>query len=104
MLAGFGADGDLVRITFNSDDKKLVAGGLIVGRSFENCDLYIKDSSVSRKHARFFTANGRIFIEDLDSKNGISVNGRVVSKNGSLELPSNGDLTIGGVELTIGKY
>ena len=104
VLAGFGADGDLVRITFNSDDKKLAAGGLIVGRSFENCDLYIKDSSVSRKHARFFTANGRIFIEDLDSKNGISVNGRVVSKNGSLELPSNGDLTIGGVELTIGKY
>lgn len=104
VLAGFGADGDLVRITFNSDDKKLATSGLVVGRNFDSCDLYIKDGSVSRKHARFYSSNGKIYIEDLDSKNGVSINGRPINKNSSVELPSHGDLTIGGVELTIGKY
>jgi len=104
VLAGFGADGDLVRITFNSEDKKLSSSGLIVGRSLDSCDLYIKDGSVSRQHARFFSTNGKIYIEDLDSKNGVSINGRALAKNSSSELPANGDLMIGGVELTIGKY
>ena len=104
VLAGFGADGDLVRITFSSDDEKLASTGLVVGRSFDNCDLYIKDGSVSRRHARFYSVNRKIYIEDLDSKNGVSINGRPINKNSSVELPSHGDLTIGGVELTIGKY
>lgn len=104
VFAGFGADGDLVRITFSSDDARLASSGLIVGRSLDNCDLYIQDGSVSRKHARFYSLNGRIFIEDLDSTNGVAINGRAIKKNASAEVPPQGDLTIGGVELTIGKY
>lgn len=104
VFAGFGADGDLVRITFRSDDAKLVTPGLVVGRSFDNCDLYIKDSSVSRMHARFIKAGEKILIEDLGSTNGVLINGRQVNKNSTAEIPSQGNLTIGGVELTIGKY
>lgn len=104
VFAGFGADGDLVRITFSSDDSRLVSTGLVVGRSFDNCDLYIKDPSVSRRHARFVKSGDKILIEDLGSTNGVSLNGRQVKKNSSIEVPTQGDLTIGGVELTIGKY
>lgn len=104
LFAGFGAEGDLVRITFRSDDPKLVSSGLIVGRSADNCDLYIKDGSVSRRHARIFRSAGKLMIEDLGSTNGVSINGRPIKKNSSAEIPLQGDLTIGGVELTIGKY
>lgn len=104
VFAGFGAEGDLVRITFSSDDARLATSGLVVGRSFDSCDLYIKDPSVSRRHARFIKAGDKILIEDLGSTNGVSINGRQVKKNSSIEVPTQGDLTIGGVELTIGKY
>ena len=104
VFAGFGAEGDLVRFTFKSDDAKLNTTGLVVGRSFDSCDLYIKDPSVSRRHARFFKTGEKIFIEDLGSTNGISINSRQVKKNSSAEISTQGDLVIGGVELTIGKY
>ncbi len=104
VFAGFGAEGDLVRITFSSDDVRLGTTGLVVGRSYDNCDLYIKDPSVSRRHARFIKAGDKLLIEDLGSTNGVSINGRQVKKNSSVEIPTQGDLTIGGVELTIGKY
>ena len=104
VFAGFGAEGDLVRMTFRSDDARLSTTGLVIGRSFDNCDLYVKDPSVSRRHARFILAGGRLQIEDLGSTNGISINGRQVKKNSSVEIPLQGDLTIGVVELTISKY
>lgn len=104
VFAGFGADGDLVRITFSSDDVRFANAGLVVGRSYENCDLYIKDSSVSRRHARFIMIGEKLLIEDLGSTNGVCINGRQVNKNNSVEIPSQGDLIIGAVELTIGKY
>jgi pSer/pThr/pTyr-binding forkhead associated (FHA) protein len=49
-------------------------------------------------------AGDKILIEDLDSTNGVLINGRQVKKNSSIEVPTQGDLTIGGVELTIGTY
>jgi uncharacterized RDD family membrane protein YckC len=104
VFAGFGAEGDLVRITFSSDDSRLSTTGLVVGRSFDSCDLYIKDASVSRRHARFIKAGSKILLEDLGSTNGVSINGRQIRRNSSIEVPAQGDLTIGGVELTIGKY
>ena len=104
VFAGFGADGDLVRFTFSSDDARLVTSGLVVGRSLDSCDLYIKDPSVSRRHVRFTKPGEKILIEDLGSMNGVSINGRPVKKNSINELPSHGDLTIGGVDLTISKY
>jgi uncharacterized RDD family membrane protein YckC len=104
VFAGFGAEGDLARITFSSDDARLATTGLIVGRSYDNCDLCIKDPSVSRRHARFIKAGDKLLIEDLGSTNGVSINGRQVKKNSPVEIPTQGDLTIGGVELTIGKY
>ena len=104
VFAGFGAEGDLVRITFSSDDVRLSTSGLVVGRSFDNCDLYISDPSVSRQHARFRKEGGKILIEDLGSTNGVSINGRNLKKKSTVEVPTHGELTIGGVELTIGKY
>jgi pSer/pThr/pTyr-binding forkhead associated (FHA) protein len=50
-------------------------GTLIIGRGTE-CDVALADPSVSRKHARLVAhADGRVFVEDLGSVHGITVNG-----------------------------
>ncbi len=50
---------------------------VIAGRSTEN-GLVIPDDTVSRKHARFFHARGRLWLNDLGSRNGTLVNGSTV--------------------------
>ena len=49
----------------------------LAGRSTE-ADLVIKDDLVSRKHARFYHSRGRVWLRDLGSRNGTSVNGEEV--------------------------
>jgi ABC-type multidrug transport system ATPase subunit/pSer/pThr/pTyr-binding forkhead associated (FHA) protein len=51
---------------------------VLIGRSSE-CDLVLDDNMVSRKHARLFQKDGKVWIEDLNSSNGIFLNGRKVS-------------------------
>ncbi len=47
----------------------------IIGRD-PQCDILISDAAVSRRHARIAYEQGRFFIEDLGSKNGILINGQ----------------------------
>jgi hypothetical protein len=47
---------------------------VIAGRSTE-ADLVLSDDAVSRKHARFHSARGRVWVRDLGSRNGTLVNG-----------------------------
>ena len=55
-------------------------GSYVIGR-LDECDIHLPSSSVSRKHARLFVHNGRCYIEDLGSANGILVDGqRVVGR------------------------
>jgi ABC transport system ATP-binding/permease protein len=51
---------------------------VFIGRSQE-CDLVLDDMMVSRKHARLFNRGKEVWIEDLNSSNGVFVNGRKVS-------------------------
>lgn len=55
----------------------LRTGMLYLGRSPE-CELSISDPAVSRRHARLSVAANQIVIEDLDSQNGVHVNGQRV--------------------------
>jgi pSer/pThr/pTyr-binding forkhead associated (FHA) protein len=64
-----------------------------VGRSPE-CDVFLDDVTVSRRHAQVVQREGRFFIEDKGSLNGTFLNRRRI-ESGAL---SDGD------ELQIGKY
>ncbi len=57
---------------------------LIIGRDAD-CDIVIKNSYVSRKHARIFKEKGRYLIEDLGSRYGTVVNGCDVTSPVSIE-------------------
>ena len=49
----------------------------VVGRG-DGCEFQIHAASLSRRHARIFTGLGTWGVEDLDSTNGIQVNGEAV--------------------------
>ena len=48
-----------------------------IGRGRE-LDLVLRDPEVSRRHARFESQNGVVYVEDLHSRNGTFLNGRRV--------------------------
>lgn len=50
---------------------------ITIGRSSQ-CDLHLDSISVSRNHAVITSNNGMLFIEDLNSSNGVFVNGHRV--------------------------
>lgn len=61
---------------FPLDDRR----SYIAGRSSE-VDLILADDAVSRKHARFYPSQGRIWVRDLGSRNGTVVNGDSVDRH-----------------------
>ncbi|HET9446108.1 MAG TPA: FHA domain-containing protein [Steroidobacteraceae bacterium] len=53
---------------------------MILGRTAE-CDLQLTEGHASRRHARLFSAEGGVWVEDLNSANGTFVNGaRITGK------------------------
>ena len=65
-----------------------------IGRSPE-CDIFLDDVTVSRKHAVIVKGRGDLVLEDLESLNGTFLNRERIERRASL---SDGD------ELQIGKY
>lgn len=59
---------------------KLTEGTISIGRAEDN-DLSIHDTYVSAHHARIFTYQSASYIEDLESTNGIYLNGKKVLKH-----------------------
>lgn len=103
VLAGFDSTGHVVRLSFSFEDSKLYQEGLYLGRDSANCDLHIRDQSISRRHARVYKKGYEIWIEDLGSTNGIIVNGKSVKSGESALLNLQGTLVIGGIQLALGK-
>ena len=52
---------------------------LVVGRS-NDCDVTVNDANVSRRHAEIRHEDGAYWIVDLDSTNGVTVNGKRVER------------------------
>lgn len=80
-------DGDGARFLIDSDVTS-------VGRHPES-DIFLDDITVSRHHAKFVRADGKIYIEDLGSLNGTYVNRTLVDGRALLRQSD---------EIQIGKY
>ena len=74
VLSGFDGDGRAVRLEFNMNDLTR-NDGLLLGRDPAQCDLVLSDTSISRRHAVFRKSAGQVRCEDLDSANGMYLNG-----------------------------
>ena len=74
----------------------VVRGPVIVGRS-PNADIVIAAGYVSARHARFSLMGQSLFVEDLGSTNGTTVNGVPITEPASLkdnDVVSVGDVAI----------
>jgi predicted component of type VI protein secretion system len=63
------------------DDKRMLVGpaGATLGRS-RQCDVVLSDPNVSREHAEVRPRGGSWVLTDLGSTNGVSLNGRRVTR------------------------
>jgi hypothetical protein len=71
-------------------------GGAEVGRS-RDCDIVLDDSSISRRHAELRPNGSAWTIEDLDSTNGVRVNG--IAVHGSQQLHAGDRIEMGSTEI-----
>lgn len=70
---------------------------LVVGR-MPPAALCIEDKTLSREHARFLLCDGRVWVEDLGSKNGTFFEGRRIART---ELSMGDEITLGRVVLRL---
>lgn len=75
---------------------------LLVGRSAD-CGLQVKDHFVSRKHLKITKKGERIFIKDLNSRNGTFVNGEPIRPGLEIELPEGVPVVVGMTVLCFGE-
>jgi pSer/pThr/pTyr-binding forkhead associated (FHA) protein len=65
-------------------DRVEVEAEMLVGRG-EDCDLRVQDGHPSRRHARLSVEGGELWLEDLGSANGTTVNGRAITSRTRLQ-------------------
>jgi Protein of unknown function (DUF3662)/FHA domain len=66
---------EIVSLTINGTKHELDGGQAVIGRSKE-CDIQLPDPNVSRRHAEVRQEGAAYWVIDLDSTNGMEVNGR----------------------------
>jgi pSer/pThr/pTyr-binding forkhead associated (FHA) protein len=77
-----------------ADEYEFAEGEFLVGRS-HSADIILPSDNVSRRHARLYTVDGRCYVEDLGSANGVFVNGRRIHEVCEIE---------GSAQLKVGDY
>jgi MoxR-like ATPase len=73
----------------------LQGDGVTIGRDHSN-SICLEDWGVSRKHARVVPSNGAWLIEDLNSRNGVVVAGKLVTRQ---QLASGDEIVIGNASM-----
>jgi predicted component of type VI protein secretion system len=86
------------RLRYLHHDLELGTGEFSLGRSAD-CQLSLDDPLVSRRHALLVVGEDGVTIEDLQSRNGVSVNGEPVA--GKAHLVDGDRILIGSQELTL---
>lgn len=73
---------------------------IVVGRS-SLADVPLLDAEVSRRHARFDSEDGFVYVTDLGSRNGTYLNGQRIAE--SIEVRLGDTIDIGNVRLTVAQ-
>ena len=93
--AELGVEQERVAIAWDDRSLQVEQRRVLIGRSRE-CDVQLADPNVSRRHAELRQEGASYWIVDLDSTNGIEVNGRKLKRS---KLESGDRVTLGSTEL-----
>ncbi len=90
-----GVETEVVSLSWNGGRHVVDKRRLLIGRSKE-CDVQLSDPNVSRRHAELRQEGASYWIVDLDSTNGVEVNGRRLKR---AKLEDGDRVTIGETEV-----
>lgn len=97
-----GRDEDGIRYLLRISGDQLTGDeGIIIGRNPNESPYIINHSDVSRQHARLKVMKNRVFIEDLGSTNGTSVNGQNIDEKGMVSVSNGDQIIIGSVVMKL---
>ena len=91
-----GLEREVAVLSWDSQRLRVDKRSVVLGRSRE-CDIQIEDANVSRRHAELRQEGTAFWIVDLDSTNGLEVNGRKVKR---AKLDPGDTFTVGSTEVT----
>jgi hypothetical protein len=86
------------RLRYHQHDLELAEGEFAVGRN-ASCQLSLDDPLVSRRHALLLVRPDDVLLEDLQSRNGVLVNGERIP--GRVRLRPGDRITIGSQEMVL---
>jgi len=90
-----GVEREVAVLSWDGQTKRIDKRRILLGRSRE-CDIQVEDANVSRRHAELRQEGASYWIVDLESTNGIEVNGRRVQR---AKLDSGDTFTVGSTEI-----
>ena len=93
-----GRDEDGIRYLLRVSGSQLGNGGIVIGRESQHT---INHVDVSRQHARMSLKQGQVFIEDLASTNGTSVNGETIDDKGPVAVTHGDQVIFGSVMMNL---
>ena len=94
--AELGVEREVAILSWDGQTRRVEKRRIVLGRSRE-CDIQVEDPNVSRRHAELRQEGAAYWIVDLDSTNGIEVNGRRVKR---AKLESGDTFTVGSTDVT----
>lgn len=96
---GVGLEQQIAKLSWDGTERRVEKRRVVIGRSRE-CDIQLADSNVSRRHAELRQEGASYWIVDLDSTNGIEVNGRRLKR---AKLEDGDRVKLGATELVFGR-
>ena len=91
-----GVERERVSLTWDGERREVEKRRVLIGRSKE-CDVQLADPNVSRRHAEVRQEGASYWVVDLDSTNGIEVNGRRLKR---AKLEDGDRITLGSTDMT----
>jgi FHA domain-containing protein len=94
--AELGVERETAVLSWDGHSLRVDKRRVVLGRS-RDCDIQIEDPNVSRRHAELRQEGSAYWIVDLDSTNGLEVNGRRVKR---AKLEPGDTFTVGSTDVT----
>ena len=94
-----GETGDGTPVSIKVPGALLGVEGVVLGRSPRNSTFLISDPTLSREHARLYSEDGSLFVEDLRTTNGTWINGRRIDPQSPGTIRPGDVIELGGVKL-----
>ena len=90
---------EIASLTIDGTKHQMSERRMVLGRS-KDCDVKLADPNVSRRHVEIRQEGATYWLVDLDSTNGVEVNGRRVKR---FKLEDGTRFTVGSTEIAFSR-